>query len=93
MKKKRIRTGSNFSLEDYRPSKKLLKNKVRQYGFVEMSQVMKFLDVICDPVPDNSDLLYIRSKIERCLDVHDNQGAYFIPLRELAAELDCFVQL
>ena len=88
---KKTRTGSYFVLDEFRPSRELLKCRVRRYGFIEISDILRFLDSVCKPVPDDSDLLYIRSKIEKCLDTHDNQSAYFIPLRELATELDCFV--
>jgi len=64
-------------------------NILKAYGFIEIADAIKFLQLICGNELDTSEIAYLRKKIEFCLKNHDNQSDYFIPLREFATELDC----
>lgn len=74
-------------------SKKQLKERVSLYGFVEIADVLRFIDFICSSPPDRSDYVFIRSKIDLCLRRHDNGSNYFIELREFASELDAMISM
>jgi hypothetical protein len=69
-------------------SKKQLRERIAKYGFIEISDVLHFIDLVCSSPPDLSDYSFIRNKIELCLRHHDDSSNYFIDLREFASELD-----
>lgn len=75
----------------YSLNKKEIAERIRPYGFVEISDILDFIRLICHERPDKSDYFYIRSKLDACLHMHDDHSAYFIPIRELATELDCLI--
>ncbi|PIJ49714.1 hypothetical protein BL250_15955 [Erwinia sp. OLTSP20] len=64
----------------------------QNYDFDEIDDILIFLKLVCHSQPDDSDYLYIRSKLGLCLSLHDNKSSFFIPLRELATELDCIIR-
>lgn len=72
-------------------SKKELKERVGYYGFIEMADILRFIDFICSSPPERNDYLFTRGKLGLCLRHHDDGSDYFIPLRELATELDCLI--
>lgn len=74
-------------------TKMQISDRICNYGFAEIGDILNFLSCCCGKCPDCCDYIYIRSKLGVCLSVHDDQSGYFIPLRELACELDCFVRL
>ncbi len=43
-------------------SVKDMKSRINNFGFVEISDVLRFLDLICDPLPGYIDYFYIRKK-------------------------------
>lgn len=69
--------------------KEQIRERVGGYGFIEIADVLRFIDLICSSPPDRSDYVFIRGKLDLCLRYHDNGDDYFIPLRELVTELDC----
>lgn len=72
-------------------SKKQLRERVQSYGFIEIADILRFIDFVCIPLPDKGDYIFIRNKIELCLKNHDNGSDYFITLREFASELDAMI--
>lgn len=78
---------------DEKPSipQEYIKNRIECFGFTEVSDILRFLFFIVNSTLENSDYLYIREKIDRCLRNHDNGDNYFIALRELACDLDCIL--
>lgn len=68
-----------------------IKTKIAFYGFIEISYIFSFLDLVCRTPPTESDYIYIRSSIGSCLKKHDDGSDYFIPLRDFALELDYLV--
>lgn len=75
----------------YGVSKEQVRKRLEGYGFIEISKIFRFLDLMCESDLDVSAFFYIRSQLSLCLLNHDNWSDYFIPLREFAAELDCFI--
>lgn len=59
---------------------------------MEASDILHFLDFICHEELDVGDYLYLRYKVGRAISAHDDKSEYFIPLRELATELDCMTR-
>ncbi|ELJ7526537.1 TPA: hypothetical protein O7X93_003913 [Salmonella enterica] len=59
----------------------VLQQKFREYGFVECSTLIAFIDLFYIPYPDHSGLHYILCKTEECLRNHDNGSDYFSELR------------
>lgn len=86
-----------FVSDDKRPvaicfmNKVQIKNRIRKFGFIEVADILRFLELMCDKELDVADYAYIRSKIGSCLKYHDDHSDYFIPLREFATELDCMI--
>lgn len=72
-------------------SREKIIERVSYYGYMEIADILKFMELICQPILENCDYLYIKYKVMQCLYIHDNHSDYFISLRELASELDCFV--
>ncbi|HFQ9141769.1 TPA: hypothetical protein ACHTOV_004255 [Enterobacter cancerogenus] len=68
-----------------------LRERVGRYGFIEIADILRFIDFICSSPPERNDYIFIRGKLDLCLRHHDDGGDYFIPLRELATELDCLI--
>ena len=68
-----------------------INEKINGYGFIEISDIGRFLALFCGTTPCWCDYIYIRAKLAECLLMHDDQSEYFIPLRELACDLDCLV--
>lgn len=64
-----------------------LYSRVKSFGFIEIDCVLRFLECVCKQFPDESDILYVSSKISECLKIHDNGGDYFSPLREVKVML------
>jgi len=87
----RCKPRTDIEHESYQLYREQIIYRVREYGFVEISEILNFLKYICHSRLDDSDYLYIRSKLGKCLDINDDHSEYFIPLRELATELDCLV--
>lgn len=77
---------------DYRLTRAQITARISSYDFNEMSDILRFLSLICGMQLDDCDYIYIRSKLGQCLSAHDDSSSYFIPLRELACELDCLVR-
>lgn len=75
----------------YSMSKEQIKFRIQKFGFVEVADILRFLELMCDTELDVADYTYIRSKIGSCLKHHDDHSNYFTPLRELAAEMDCLI--
>lgn len=75
----------------YYLNKREIADRIRLYDFVEISDILDFIRLICHSRPDRSDYFYIRSKLGACLHMYDDHSAYFIPIRELATELDCLI--
>lgn len=61
---------------------------VKPYGFVETSCILRFLENVCGPNPDECAFLYIRGKLDECLRKHDNGSEYFSAMRRLLRDLD-----
>jgi hypothetical protein len=80
---------ANDNLVTYSLSKVKIIETISCFGFIEVAQILCFLEFI--EVFDDSALVYIRSKIKECLMKHDDKSNYFIPLRELATELDFLI--
>ncbi|WP_158780534.1 hypothetical protein [Pantoea sp. BAV 3049] len=57
----------------------------------EISDVLLFLTIVPRGSLDGSSYLYIRSKIEACLNRLGSEDEKLFTLRELSAELDCFI--
>ena len=66
-----------------------IKERLRYFGFTEVDEILKFISIIDAEDADASGYTYIRARLDRCLRNHDNGDDYFIPLREIASELDC----
>ncbi|MBS1205271.1 MAG: hypothetical protein H6R25_2170 [Proteobacteria bacterium] len=79
-------------MECFYLSKEQLRERVSHYGFIEIVDILRFIDSICSSPPGRGDYFFIRDKIGLCLCHHDNESDYFIPLRELATELDCLIK-
>lgn len=83
----------NIKAEGFYPendyfSRQRIGEKVRDYGFIEIAEISKFLKLMCGDELDAVDLSYVRGKLGACLRHHDNGSDYFMQLRELASELD-----
>ena len=77
--------------KDYLLTRMQISERVRPYSFPETGDILRFLSLFSGMQPDDSSYIYIRSKLGQCLSAHDDNSSYFIPLRELACELDCLV--
>lgn len=75
----------------YTLSQKFIADIVKRYCFIETSDIIRFLDIICVNEPDSCDYVYIRGKLGRCLKAYDDKSDDFIPLRELACMLDFLI--
>jgi len=78
--------------EDYSLTRAQIVERVSDYKFAEMEDIRRFLFIICGMQPDDCGYIYIRSKLGQCLLVNDDSSSYFIPLRELACELDFLIR-
>ncbi|ELC6383286.1 hypothetical protein Q8V88_003984 [Enterobacter hormaechei] len=74
-------------------SKKQLREKIEGFGFVEVADVLRFIEFVCSSPPEKSDYIFIRHKVELCLKHHDDGSNYFIELREFASELDAMISM
>ncbi|CAI1124701.1 Uncharacterised protein [Serratia ficaria] len=72
-------------------SRDWLHGRVKSYGFIEIDCVLRFLQYVCEPMPDESAILYISSKVTECLKTHDNGGRYFTPLKEFNVILNAWL--
>lgn len=77
---------------DYILTRAQIENRVSDYNFSETGDILRFLSCVCGMQPDDCGYIYIRSKLGQCLSNHDDCSDYFIPLRELACELDFLVR-
>ena len=68
-------------------SRNALIRELSRYSFVEVSDVMTFLRLICPTVPDDAAILYLQKKLSECLKNHDNGSDYFDLLRDVVARL------
>lgn len=69
-------------------SRKALLRELMKYGFVEVSDVIAFLEVICPTVPDDAAVLYMKEKLSDCLKNNDNGSEYFDELRTVVKKLE-----
>lgn len=74
-------------------SKSQLKERFVHYGFIEIADVLRFIEFACSSPPERSDYMFIRDKIYLCLKYHDNGSNYFIELREFASMLDAMISI
>ena len=72
-------------------SKKQLRERIEGFGFVEVADVLRFIEFVCSSPPEKSDYIFIRHKIDLILRRYDNGSNYFIELREFASELDALI--
>lgn len=68
-----------------------IRERLKAYGFTEIDDILSFLNLFRESPPGNCEYIYIRSKLGLCLQQHDNESDYFIPLREFVTELDCLI--
>ncbi|MGR3184276.1 hypothetical protein [Enterobacter cancerogenus] len=81
----------SFSVQKFADVSRV-KRMLKRYGFIEVAYILHFLNVFCQGTLRESDCLYIRNELARCLKKNDDTSEYFIPLRELATELDCLIE-
>lgn len=74
-------------------SKKSLILRLSKYGFVEISNLMNFVTLLCDEVPGYAEYLYINAKLREYLDVHDNGSDYFHEIHMLVLETEIIIDL
>lgn len=86
-----IMSTASFSIQNIADTRRI-KRIVGKYGFIEIAYILHFLTVFCQGSLRDSDCLYIRNELAKCLKAHDDSSEYFIPLRELATELDCLIE-
>ncbi len=65
-----------------------LRERLHMYGFIETGDIINILDSLNVLYPDRITLHFIRGRLSACLAEHDNGEDYFIPLRQLACEID-----
>lgn len=68
-----------------------IRERLKDYGFTEIDDVVSFLNLFRESPPGDCEYIYIRNKLGLCLEHHDNETDYFIPLREFVTELDCLI--
>lgn len=68
-------------------SRNVLLRELSRYGFTEVSDVVRFLQVICPTVPDDAAILYMQEKLGECLKNHDNGSDWFDGLRDVVTRL------
>ncbi len=61
---------------------------IKYYGFIECGQILNFLHNVCEEIPEKTDLLWIYSKINNCLRIHNNNSEYFDALIDLRSEIE-----
>lgn len=81
----------SFSIQKIADTRRV-KRILGKYGFIEIAYILHFLNVFCQGTLRESDCFYIRNELARCLKYNDDASEYFIPLRELATELDCLIE-
>jgi len=60
---------------------------VRHYGFTECADIIKFLHIFNRELMSTAELIFLLEKTKECLNNHDNQSCYFIPLRKLHQDI------
>lgn len=66
-----------------------IRKRIELFGFIQCGKILSFLTYVCDTVPGESELRYIRDQLHECLTEHDNdRRKYFSEIRTLAAEID-----
>ena len=68
-------------------SRNALLSELTRYNFVEVSQVVTFLQLICPTVPDGTHIRYMHEKLTECLKNHDNGSDWFDGLRGVVGRL------
>ncbi len=69
-------------------SRNALLSELTRYNFVEVNDVVTFLQQICPTIPDDTDILYMREKLTECLKNHDNGSDWFDGLRGIVGRLE-----
>lgn len=63
-------------------------NRLGKYGFIEIDNLNHFLYFFCGIVPDRASYLYIKEKLQECLDIHNNGSDYFLEIHKLVRDID-----
>lgn len=69
-------------------SRRNLISRLIPYGFIECMTLRCFAEYVCDYYPGPCELVYIRDKLEECLDKHDNGSSWFEDLRSMRNEIE-----
>lgn len=77
--------------EKYILTREQIAERLNCYMFEGIDTIHRFLGFMCEKYPDRIDYLYIRGKLGKILSQHDDKSSYFIPLRELACEIDMLI--
>lgn len=62
-----------------------------KYGFIELGYICEYISAHCKEELSFLDCYFIRLCLRECLNHHDNDTDYFIPLRELDTQLLDFI--
>jgi len=76
-----LRVGSNGMTKDR------VLNTLKQYGFVEISDLINYVYGINGKYIDAMDAKYICERVRYCLERHGSDGDYFTPLKNLVSAL------
>ncbi|WP_277973456.1 hypothetical protein [Pantoea agglomerans] len=68
-------------------SRNALLSELNRYNFVEVSEVVMFLQLICPTVPGGTHIRYMHEKLTECLENHDNGSDRFNRLRGIVGRL------
>ncbi|SFT84422.1 hypothetical protein SAMN05192562_102440 [Kosakonia arachidis] len=77
-----------FEFDDQMVSRDAIVDRLRKYGFIEIATLNHFLYFFCGIVPDRASYLYIKEKLQECLDIHNNGSDYFLEIHRLVQDID-----
>lgn len=65
-----------------------IREKIIKYGFIEISELLIFLEHFCYSEIAVEESKYILDILKKCISSHDNGSIYFRELHELSFELE-----
>ncbi|MBU9828516.1 hypothetical protein J1779_01045 [Rahnella sp. FC061912-K] len=66
-------------------------NTLKKYGFVEISELIHYINSIEGTYIDSWDAKFVLDRVRYCLERHGDGGEYFTNLKSLASVLNEFV--
>lgn len=73
-------------------SRNVLIRVFEKYSFSETNELIVFMKSVCPPIPDRAASVFLKVKLEECLENHDNGSSYLDEIKCIVKKLEVHIK-